>query len=69
MKKLAVWLIAVGALTTGCSGYRAADRDHDHAPQKQHEPVDRNRNSVPDSLERKAVPLEPIVDRATEPAS
>ena len=63
MKKLVAWLIAVGALTSGCTGYGAFDHGPDHEQKKQYEPVDRNRNSVPDSLERRAVPMEPVVDR------
>lgn len=62
MMKLAAWLIAVGALTSGCAGYGTSD----HEQSGQHEPVDRNRNGVPDSLERRGVPMEPIVDRPME---
>ena len=63
MKKLAAWLIGVAALTAGCAG--CGTFYHDHEQKKQYEPVDRNRNGVPDSLERRAVPMEPVVDRPT----
>ena len=59
MKKSIALLISVSALACGCADY-ATPR---HDPEPQHEPVDRNRNSVPDSLERKAVPLDPVIDR------
>lgn len=63
MKKFAAWIIGVGALTSGCAGYGTFYHDPDHEQKKQHEPVDRNRNGVPDRLEQWAVPMEPVVDR------
>jgi hypothetical protein len=63
MKMLAVLLISVSAVISGCADFGAAYRDPDHEQVKQQQPVDRNRNSVPDTLERKAVPMEPVIDR------
>lgn len=63
MNKLAVLLISLSALTSGCADYGTPSRDPDHEQRNAHEPVDRNRNSVPDPLERKAVPMEPIIER------
>ena len=63
MNKLVVSLIAVSALISGCAGYGAPHRNPAGEQKKPDEPVDRNRNSVPDALERKAVPLEPVTDQ------
>lgn len=66
MKNLAALLICVSALISGCAELAAPA----HEQKTQDEPVDRNRNSVPDSLERKAVPLEPVTDQPLKsPAS
>lgn len=59
MNKLVVLLITVSALITGCAGYGAPHRDS--AAAQPNEPVDRNRNTVPDALERQAVPLAPVI--------
>ena len=63
MKKLAALLISLFCLTSGCADYGRPYGDYDPEHKKQQEPVDRNRNGVPDTLERKAVPLEPVIDR------
>ena len=63
MKRLAALLISVSALTSGCTVYTKPDPDSGQS--KPHTPTDLNRNSVPDSLERKAVPAEPVI---SEPA-
>lgn len=64
MKKLTALLIGLGALTFGCAGYPGPD----HEQGKQREAVDVNRNGVPDRLETKAVPLEPVVARPVKSA-
>lgn len=63
MKKLAALLISVSALTSGCAVYGTSD----HEQSRLREPVDHNRNGVPDSLERKAVPMEPVIGRPENP--
>jgi len=68
MKKLAAVLITVSALTSGCAAYGTPDRVSDRDQSKPHQPVDQNRNGVPDPLERKAVPMEPVIVRPTGPA-
>lgn len=63
MRNLAVLLISVSSLVFGCAFNGTSDVDSDLQQSKLREPTDLNRNSVPDSLERKAVPLEPVIDR------
>ena len=67
MKKLTALLICASAIAYGCASYAPPDGTAKQPPGDPHKPVDSNRNSVPDNLERKAVPLEPIVERATPP--
>lgn len=62
MNKFAVLLITVSVFTSGCTAYGTPDHDPDpRAGVRQ--PVDQNRNGVPDALERKAVPMEPVIAR------
>jgi PBP1b-binding outer membrane lipoprotein LpoB len=63
MNKLVVSLITVCALFAGCAEYGAPRQPSVEAQKKPHEAVDRNRNTVPDALERKAVPLEPVINQ------
>ena len=60
MKKLAALLIGVGALISGCAHFETSN----HNQTNQDESMDRNRNGVVDDLERKALPLEPVIDRS-----
>jgi hypothetical protein len=63
MMKLTVLLISVCSLSFGCAFNGTSGEDSSHEQRKLREPTDLNRNSVPDSLERKAVPMEPVIDR------
>lgn len=68
MKKLAVVLTSVSSLIFGCTYNGMSDENSYDEQRKLREPNDMNRNSVPDSLERKAVPLEPVIDRRVKPS-
>ena len=67
MKNFAALLLSAAALISGCADFGAPYHAADPEQKKQHEPVDRNRNGVPDGLERKAVPLAPVIDQPLTP--
>ena len=54
MQKFAAFLIAFSTLVSGCAVYGTPpqDRGHDREQSSQRKPVDRDRDSVPDVLER-----------------
>ena len=68
MRKLLVLLVSINSLLFGCAYNGTSDDDSGHEQRKRREATDLNRNSVPDSLERKAVPLEPVIDRRVKPS-
>lgn len=68
MKLLNALIMSFSALTSGCALFDTPNHAPDQAQNGPRDPVDRNRNSVPDELERQAVPLAPVVDRAATPA-
>ena len=64
MKKLTALIISLSTLASACVSYIEPYHGSDSEQKKQQKPVDRNRNSVPDSLERNAVPKGPVIDRS-----
>jgi hypothetical protein len=50
MKKLALLMLAIGALVSGCVAYDTPYRDHDRGEHRGER--DRDRDGVPDRMER-----------------
>lgn len=62
MKTIAVLILCVSIFNSGCTSF--GHPHPDPGSDKTKEPVDINRNSVPDNLERKAIPTDPIIDKS-----
>ena len=64
MKTIAALILCASILASGCMNL---GHPHPYPPSggdEEKEPVDINRNSVPDNLERKAIPTAPIIDKS-----